>query len=111
MYLKDLLFCIKRAGWKVTKIHSYLTFEQKRFKQKFILMNKKSRQQSKNSVENDFYKLMNNWNFGYDYRNILDSCKFVSILDEYKELNYIHRYHRYQKIKKSICHKWMITLV
>ena len=39
MYLEDLVFCIKKAGWKVTKIHSHLTFEQKRFKQKFILMN------------------------------------------------------------------------
>ena len=27
MYLEDLVFCIKRAGWKVTKIHSHLTFE------------------------------------------------------------------------------------
>ena len=63
MYLEDLVFCIKRAGWKVSKIHSHLTFEQKRFKQKFILMNQKSRQQSKNTVEKDFYKLMNNSNF------------------------------------------------
>ena len=42
MYLEDLVFCIKRAGWKVTKIHAHLTFEKKRFKQKFILMNQKS---------------------------------------------------------------------
>ena len=63
MYLEDLVFCIKRADWKVSKIHSHLTFEQKRFKQKFILMNQKSRQQSKNTVEKDFYKLMNNSNF------------------------------------------------
>ena len=42
MYLEDLVFCIKRAGWKVTKIHSHLTFEQARFKQNFILMNQKS---------------------------------------------------------------------
>ena len=41
MYLEDLVFCIKRAGWKVTKIHSSLTFKQKRFKEKFILMNQK----------------------------------------------------------------------
>ena len=34
MYLEDLVFCIKRAGWKVTKIHSHLTFEQSRFKKK-----------------------------------------------------------------------------
>ena len=27
MYLEDLVFCIKRAGWKVTKTHSHLTFE------------------------------------------------------------------------------------
>ena len=63
MYLEDLVFCIKRAGWKLTKIHSHLTFEQARFKQKFILMNQKLRQQPKNSVEKDFYKLMNNSNF------------------------------------------------
>ena len=54
IYLEDLVFRIKRAGWKVTKIHSHITFEQARFKQKFILMNQKSRQQSKNSVEKDF---------------------------------------------------------
>ena len=42
MYLEDLVFCIKRAGWEVTKIHAHLTFKQKRFKQKFILMNQKS---------------------------------------------------------------------
>ena len=93
MYLEDLLFCIKRVGWKVIKTHSHLTFEQKRFKQKFIVMNQKSRQQSKNNVKKGFYKLMNNPNFGYDCRNNLDNCKFVPILDEYKKLTYIHRYH------------------
>ena len=41
MYLEELAFVIKRASWKVTKIHAHLTFEQKRFKQKFILMNQK----------------------------------------------------------------------
>ena len=37
MYLEDLVFCIKRAGWKVTKIHSHITFEQARFKQNLFL--------------------------------------------------------------------------
>ena len=63
---EDLAFCIKRAGWKVTKIYLHLTFKQARFKRKFILMNKKSRQQSKYDIKKDFYKLMNNSNFGYD---------------------------------------------
>ena len=54
LYLEDLVFCIKRAGWIVTKIHSHLTFEQSRFKRNFILMNQKSRQESKNNVEKYF---------------------------------------------------------
>ena len=56
-------------------------------------MNQKSRQQSKTDIEKDFYKLMNNSNFGYDCRNNLDSCKFVPIFDELKEISYINRYH------------------
>ena len=91
MYLEDLTFCIKRAGWKVTKIYSHLTFEQARFKRKFILMNQKSRQQSKNDIEKDFFKLMNNSNFGYNCRNNVDNCQFVSIFDEIGELTYINR--------------------
>ena len=93
MYLEDLAFCIKRAGWKVTKSHAHLTFEQSTFQQNFILMNEKSKHLSKNSVEKDFHKLMNNSNFGYDCRNNLDNCKFVPIFDELGEITYINRYH------------------
>ena len=50
MYLEHLAFVIKRTGWKVTQIHAHLTFEQKRFKKKFILMNQKSRQESENNI-------------------------------------------------------------
>ena len=54
-------------------------------------MNQKSRQQYKDNIEKDFYKLMNNSNF--DCRNNLDNCKFVPIFDELKEITYINRYH------------------
>ena len=37
-------------------------------------MNQKLRQNAKNSIEKGFFKLMNNSNFGYDYRNNLDNC-------------------------------------
>ena len=71
MYFEDLAICIKIAGSKITKIYLHFTFEQARFKRKFILMIQKSRQQSKNDIEKDFYKLMTNSNFGYDCRIIL----------------------------------------
>ena len=32
LYLENLVFLIKRAGWVVTKIHAHLTFDQKPFK-------------------------------------------------------------------------------
>ena len=89
MYLEHLAFVIKRAGWKVTKIHAHLTFEQKRFKEKFILMNQKSRELSRNNNKKDFYKLMNNSDFGYDCRSNLDNYEFVPIFDELKEITYI----------------------
>ena len=104
MYLEDLVSCIKGAGWKVTKTHSHLTFERSRFKRNFILMNQKSRQESTNSVEKDFYKLMNNSNFGYDCRNNIDNCKFVPIFDEHNEITFVSRYHNifYQKVSQFV---------
>ena len=73
MYLEHLALVIKRASWKVAKIHAHLISEQKLFKKKIILMNQESRQESKNSMEKDFYKLMNSSNFGCDCRNNLDN--------------------------------------
>ena len=40
-------------------------------------MNQKSRQNAKNSIGKDFFKLMNNASFGYDCRNNLDNCQFI----------------------------------
>ena len=56
-------------------------------------MTQKSRQQSKNYVEKDFDKLMNNSNFGYDCRNNIDNRKFVPFFDEYKGISFINIYH------------------
>ena len=64
-------------------------------------MNQKSRQKAKNSVEKDFYKLMNNSNFGYDCRNNLDNCKFVPIFNELKETTYIKKYYNFFDPKVS----------
>ena len=93
LYLEDLGFIIKRYGWSVTKIHKHLTFDQAPFKKKFILMNQKSRQLSKTNTEKDFYKLMNNANFGSDCRNNIDNCDFVPIFDEVNEIYSLQKYY------------------
>ena len=93
LYLEDLRFLIKTVGWVVTKSYSHFTFEQDAFKKDFVLMNQKSRQNAKNSIEKDFYKLMNNANFGFDCRNNTNNLKFEPLIDEINELTYIKKYY------------------
>ena len=86
---------MKRAGWKITKPYSHNSFEQERFKRNFISMNQKSRQNAKNSIEKDLFKLSNNANFRYDCRNNLDNCGFIPIFDEMNGITYLKRYYNY----------------
>ena len=55
-------------------------------------MNQFTRQNAKTYVERDFYKLLNNSNFGYDCRKSADNCFFKPIYDEFKELSYVKKY-------------------
>ena len=107
LYIEDLRFLIKRAGWKVTKLYSHFTFEQDTFKKDFVLMNQKSRQNAKNDIEENFYKLMNNANFGFDCRNDANNLKFDPLIDEMNEITYIKKYHNLfdPKIKKFVSSK------
>ena len=107
LYLEDLRFLIKRAGWKVTKLYSHFTFEQDTFKKEFVLMNQRSRQNAKNDIEKNFYKLMNNANFGFDCRNNADNLKFDPLIDEINEITHIKRYHNLfdPKVQKFVSSK------
>ena len=58
-------------------------------------MNQKSRQNAKNSIEKDLFKLLNNANFGYNCRNNLDNCQFILIFDGMNEITYLKRYYNY----------------
>ena len=46
MYIDHIHFLTKRAGWKVTKVHSCYTFEQEPFKKEHILGNQRARQEA-----------------------------------------------------------------
>ena len=56
-------------------------------------MNQKLRQSAKNDIEENFYKLMNNANFGFNCRNNANNLKFKPLLNEIDELTYIKKYH------------------
>ena len=92
MYAEDLHFLITRVGWLVTYIYAHYTFEQSKFKTDFVVMNQKSRQTATSSVEKDFYKLLNNSNFGIDCRNNIDNCTLEPIYDDFSETAYIKNY-------------------
>lgn len=91
LYLEEMKFLIQRCGWLVTKIYSHFTFEQDMFKKEFVLHNQKEQQDSKTDTEKDFYKLMNNANFGVDCRNNLNNSIFESIIDKINEVSYLKR--------------------
>ena len=92
LYAEDLFFLTTRAGWKVTKIYDHCTFKQDRFKRDFVIMNQNARKLAKTKVEKDFYKLLNNSNFGNDCRNNIGNCKLELMFVGLEEIAYIKKY-------------------
>ena len=92
LYAEDLHFLKTRAGWLVTHIYAHYTFEQSKFKNGFVVMNQKTRQTAESKVEKDFYKLLNNSNFGIDCGNAVDNCTLEPIYDDFSEIAYIKNY-------------------
>ena len=72
LYAEHLHFLINKSSWQVTNIRAHYTFEQAKLKKEF---------------EQDFYKLLNNSNFGYDCRNNADNCFFNPIYNEIKNFS------------------------
>ena len=92
LYPEDLHFLIKRARWLVTHIYEHFTFEQSKFKKDFVVMNQKLRQKATSFVERDFFKLLNNNNFGIDCRNNIDNCILEPLYDDLNKILYIKKF-------------------
>ena len=85
----------------MTKLYFQFKLEQDAFKREFVLMNQTSRQNAKNNIENDFFKLMDNANFGFDCRSNPNNPKFEPIIDKTNEITYIKKYHNLYDSKVS----------
>ena len=92
LYAEHLSFLVTRCSWKMTRSYDYYTFEQRKFKNHFVIMNQVARQNAKSSVEKEFYKLMNNSNFDYGCRNNAENCSFKPIFEKLEELPCAEKY-------------------
>ena len=91
-YAEDLYVLTTRAGWKFTQIYDHYTFKQDTFKKDFVVMNQNARKTAKTKAKKDFYKLLNNSNFGNDYRKNLGNCKLELLFDSLDEISYIKKF-------------------
>ena len=92
LYAEDFFFLTTHAGWKVTKIYDHYMFRQSRFKRDFVVMNQNAQKIAKTNVEKDFYKLLNNSNFGNDCRNNIQNSMLELMFDDQEEISYLKKF-------------------
>ena len=72
--------------------NDHFTFKQDTFKRDLVVMSQGARKIAKTKVEKDFYKLLNNSNFGSDCRNNIRNCKLELLFDGLDEMSYIKKF-------------------
>ena len=85
VYYKNLEYCMQ-LGIKVDKVHKILTFDEKNFLKEYIDLNTKLRKNSKNDLEKDLFKLVNNFIFGKSMENVLNKSNVKLINNDPEKL-------------------------
>ena len=85
VYCKNLEYYLK-LGLKVTKVHRILTFDEKPFLKEYIDLNTELRKNSKNDLEKDLFKLMNDAIFGKSMENVLNRSNIKLINNDPEKL-------------------------
>ena len=105
IYYKNLEYYMK-LGIKITKIHKILTFEEKPCLKDYIDLNTNLRKHSKNDLEKDLFKLMNNAIFGKSMENVLNRSNIKLINNDTEKLLKLIRQPNFQnayKISNKSC--------
>ena len=92
VYAEELYHATTQLGWSVTCIHTHYTFRQEMFKKDFVVKNQNARKGASSEVDKNFYKLMNNSNFGFDCQNNMDKCALKLLYDGVDEVKYARTY-------------------
>ena len=85
VYYKNLEYYMQ-LGIKIDKIHKILTFDDLPFLKEYIDLNTELRKYSKNDLEKDLFKLMNNDIFGKSMENVLNKSNVKLINNDPKKL-------------------------
>ena len=95
-----------KLGIKITKIHKILTFDEKPFLKDYIDLNTNLRKNSKNDLEKDLFKLMNNAIFGKSMENVLNRSNIKLINNDPEKLLKLIRQPNFQnayQISNKLC--------
>ena len=105
IYYKKLEYYMK-LGVKITKVHKILTFDEKPFLKNYIDLNTNLRKHSKNDLEKDLFKLMNNAIFGKSMENVLNRSNIKLINNDPEKLLKLIRQPNFQnayQISNNLC--------